>query len=259
MLCLQSKGSHDETTDNSDGSTNTASAGSGGGSVDGSGNDGNLSGDGGNDGRGSIGAGSTGAGTVAGHNNGVDLGVNGDGGGVAGDGHDDGGVLGGLGVGLGQADGLDALLDGGGLGVALVLDLTLGDGEGEGVLEDGGVGLELEDEAVDGGSAEVGIDVPGEGSLGVGNASLDILDGDLEVLLGTTDQGDGDGLVDVGDGVPLDGESITGLKLLPVGRAGNNIEALGGVLGQDLGNESQDGSGAERELHLEGWCCCFRN
>lgn len=180
----------------------------------------------------------------------------------------------------GQGDGLDAV--GGGDNVSRLagllrllglvggaIALALGDLEGERVLEDLGVALELEDETVGGLGAERGVDGPLVGLLGVGNAACAVLvlvlvlfglaqseltsnlgNGDKSALVGTTDQRDGDGLVLV-----LGGSLPGNLE----GRAGGNLSAiLGGEdgievggLGDGRGGEGQSGGDGE-EAHFGG-------
>lgn len=138
-----------------------------------------------------------------------------------------------------------------GLG-GLLLSLATLDLEGERVLEDLGVALELEDKTVDVVVADGRVDLPGEGSSVVVNTSGNGLDGDLGVLGSTTDQRDGDLLAGVlGLGLPGDLEGLTGLDLLPVGGGEDGVEV--GNLGKSLGGEGHEGSGGDGELHLEGW------
>lgn len=70
----------------------------------------------------------------------------------------------------GQRDGLDTSGGGDGGGVLGRRSRASLDVEGVGVLEDAGVALVLDDEAVEGISAQVGGDVPDKGASAVGNA-----------------------------------------------------------------------------------------
>lgn len=170
----------------------------------------------------------------------------------------DGGVRNGVSLlgGLGSLSGelvVVLLLGLGGLLLSLgrLLLATL-DLEGERVLENLGVALELEDETVDVVGADGRVDLPGVGSSVVVNTGSNGLDGDLGVLGSTTDQRDGDLLAGVlGLGLPGDLEGLTGLDLLPVAGGEDGVEVSD--LGKSLGGESHEGSGGDGELHLEGW------
>lgn len=80
----------------------------------------------------------------------------------------------------GEGNGLDAGLGGHdntlALAAVLTLTLLLDDFERVGVLEDAGVALKLDDEAVEGISAERGIDSPGVLVVSVGNTACYMLD-----------------------------------------------------------------------------------
>lgn len=170
---------------------------------------------------------------------------------------DDGGLRAGVSLlgGLGSLGGELVVvgLSLGGLLLRLALDsLATTDLEGERVLEDLGVALELEDKAVDVVGADGGVDLPGEGSGVVVNTGGNGLDGDLGVLGSTTDQRDGDLLAGVlGLSLPGDLEGLAGLDLLPVGGGEDGVEV--GNLGKSLGGEGHEGSGGDGELHLESW------
>ena len=73
-------------------------------------------------------------------------------------------------------------------------------------------------------------------------------DGHLGVLSSTADEADLDGSLDL-TRLPLDSESLAGLELSVVGRAGNGVEA--GNLGHGRDREGQGGSGDSSETHLD--------
>jgi hypothetical protein len=145
-------------------------------------------------------------------------------------------------VGLGDGRLLNGLL-------LLLATLNL---EGERVLENLGVALELEDKTVDVLGTDGGVDGPAVRGSVVVNTSGDGLDGDLGVLGSTTDQRDGDLLAGVlGLSLPGDLEGLASGNLLPVGGGEDGVEVSD--LGESLGGESHKGSGGDGELHLEGW------
>jgi hypothetical protein len=176
---------------------------------------------------------------------------------------DDAGAGGGLlAVASRKSDGLlaVALADSGGLVGGAVGTLGLDDVEGVGVLEDVGVALVLDDEAVELGVTEGSIDSPGVLLSGVGDASGNVSQRLLGVLGLTTDQVKRDGTLSVVLGSRPDnleglasGELGVGLGL------GDGVETLG--LGHDGGSEGRKGGEGESELHFGGvgvWLldCC---
>jgi len=158
---------------------------------------------------------------------------------------------GGLG-GSGSSRELVVALGGGRLLSGLVVLLATLDLEGERVLENLGVALELEDETVNVLGTDGRVDGPAVRGSVVVNTSGDGLDGDLGVLGSTTDQRDGDLLAGVlGLSLPGDLEGLASGNLLPVGGGEDGVEVSD--LGEGLGGESHEGSGGDGELHLEGW------
>ena len=174
---------------------------------------------------------------------------------------DDGGLAGGA-AGQGDSDGTGRGGDGGGsaLGGGSAGGRGLGSGgldvEGVGVLEDRGVALVLEDQAVDSGLAEVSANGPGVLVGGVGDTGGDVEERDLGVLGSTTDQVDGDGAIGVlGGGSPGDLEGRASLNY-GVGLGGVDRVEVGG-LGEGRGGHGQDSRDGETHLGgvlFLGWC-----
>lgn len=181
LLRLQSKDGNDETTDDGHGGAEAGTSTGDDGGRGGSGRVRALSGADDGDNSGGPGAVRVGADNGGGGSGRRNVGSGGGGAVGAGDSGglvngDNGGVAGGL---AGQADGLDTGVGdhgGGGLGGSLasgLLDSAGTDVEGVGVLEDFGVALESEGEAVEGEPTEVSGNGPGVGSSSVLDASCD--------------------------------------------------------------------------------------
>jgi hypothetical protein len=163
---------------------------------------------------------------------------------------DDAGAGGGLlAVASRKGDGLlaVALADSGGLVGGAVGTLGLDDVEGVGVLEDVGVALVLDDEAVELGVTEGSIDSPGVLLSGVGDASGNVSKRDLRALALTTDEVKRDGALSVlGRGLPDDLVGLASGDLLVVQGLGDGVEVRS--LGEDGGSEGREDG--KRELHL---------
>jgi hypothetical protein len=124
------------------------------------------------------------------------------------------------------------------------------DVEGVGVLEDLGVGLGAEDQAVESLGAQGSINVPDKALGRVLDTSGNCSENLLGSLGGTTDELDGDGLGGVlGGNSPLNGEGSTSSDDLVGGRDVDGVEI--GSLGKGRGDQSQESRDSQSETHLD--------
>jgi hypothetical protein len=175
-------------------------------------------------------------------------------------GGDDRDLGGGGGRARGESDGLDAGLGGHDdaavltLVVAAVLTTILGldDVERVGVLEDAGVTLVPQDEAVDGLVTKSGIDSPGVLVVSIGNAAGNVGDGDLSALGRTTDQVDRDstGGILLGS-LPGDLEGRASNNVLVGLRRVDGVEVGGLLLSDGSSGHGQEGGNSSEEAHLD--------
>lgn len=175
-------------------------------------------------------------------------------------GGDDGDLGGGGGRARGESDGLDAGLGGHNdaavltLVLAAVLTTILGmdDVERVGVLEDAGVTLVPQDEAVDGLVTKSGIDSPGVLVVSVGNAAGNVGDGDLSALGRTTDQVDRDSTSGILLGsLPGDLEGRASNNVLVRLRRVDGVEVGGLLLSDGSSGHGQESGSSSEEAHLD--------
>jgi hypothetical protein len=121
-----------------------------------------------------------------------------------------------------------------------------------GVLEDAGVTLVPQDEAVDGLVTKSGIDSPGVLVVSIGNAAGNVGDGDLSALGRTTDQVDRDstGGILLGS-LPGDLEGRASNNVLVGLRRVDGVEVGGLLLSDGSSGHGQEGGNSSEEAHLD--------